>query len=132
MFQSTQLVRIGNNSISCNRMSGVHVETGCRVELRGNGIYDNRSHGIISKGDGTIIENDIIGNRECGLQLIQTADMKVQSLGSASLLSSSKILYAIYVITVVKVLQYAQTKRLPGQNTPCKMYVFFSMLSAFF
>ncbi|XP_073507973.1 F-box only protein 10 isoform X2 [Phyllobates terribilis] len=77
VFQSTQLVRIGNNSISCNRLSGVHVETGCRVELRGNGIYDNRSHGIISKGDGTITENDIIGNRGCGLQLIQTADMKV-------------------------------------------------------
>ncbi|XP_056374286.1 F-box only protein 10 [Hyla sarda] len=77
VFQSTQLVRIGNNSISCNRLSGVHVETGCRVELRGNGIYDNRSHGIISKGDGTIVENDIIGNRGCGLQLVQTADMKV-------------------------------------------------------
>ncbi|XP_053321806.1 F-box only protein 10 [Spea bombifrons] len=77
VFQSTQLARIGNNSISCNRLSGVHVETGCRVELRGNGIYDNKSHGIVSKGDGTIIENDIIGNRGCGLQLIQTADMKV-------------------------------------------------------
>lgn len=80
VFQSNQLVRIGNNSISCNRLSGVHVETGCRVELRGNGVYDNRSHGIASKGDGTIIENDIIGNRSCGIQLIHTADMKVNTL----------------------------------------------------
>ncbi|OCT59279.1 hypothetical protein XELAEV_18001231mg [Xenopus laevis] len=77
VFQSTQLTRIGNNSISCNRLSGVQVEAGCRVELRGNGIYDNRSHGLISKGDGIILENDIIGNRGCGIQLIQTADMKV-------------------------------------------------------
>ncbi|OCU00750.1 F-box only protein 10 [Xenopus laevis] len=77
VFQSTQLTRIGNNSISCNRLSGVHVEAGCRVELRGNGIYDNKSHGLISKGDGIILENDIIGNRGCGIQLIQTADMKV-------------------------------------------------------
>eukprot|EP00079_Xenopus_tropicalis_P019173 XP_012808590.1 PREDICTED: F-box only protein 10 isoform X2 [Xenopus tropicalis] len=77
VFQSTQLTRIGNNSISCNRLSGVNVEAGCRVELRGNGIYDNRSHGLTSKGDGVILENDIIGNRGCGIQLIQTADMKV-------------------------------------------------------
>ncbi|KAG8454971.1 hypothetical protein GDO86_001260 [Hymenochirus boettgeri] len=77
VFQSTQLTRIANNSISCNRLSGVQVESVCRVELRGNGIYDNRSHGITSKGDGIVLENDIIGNRGCGLQLIQTADMKV-------------------------------------------------------
>uniref|UniRef100_A0A7M4EZG7 F-box protein 10 n=1 Tax=Crocodylus porosus TaxID=8502 RepID=A0A7M4EZG7_CROPO len=77
VFQSTQLTRIANNSISCNSLGGILVETECRVELRGNGIYDNSSHGIACKGDGVIVENDIIGNLGCGLKLLQTADMKV-------------------------------------------------------
>ncbi|XP_044878402.1 F-box only protein 10 isoform X2 [Mauremys mutica] len=77
VLQSSQLTRIANNSISCNSLGGVLVESEARVELRGNGIYDNSSHGITSKGDGVIVENDIVGNRGCGLQLLQTADMKV-------------------------------------------------------
>nr|XP_033773165.1 F-box only protein 10 isoform X1 [Geotrypetes seraphini]XP_033773167.1 F-box only protein 10 isoform X1 [Geotrypetes seraphini] len=77
IFQSTQLTRIANNSISCNSLSGVLIETGCRVELRGNGIYDNSSHGVSSKGEGIIIENDILGNHGCGLQLAHSADMKI-------------------------------------------------------
>nr|XP_005309251.2 F-box only protein 10 isoform X2 [Chrysemys picta bellii] len=77
VFQSSQLTRIANNSISCNSLGGVLIESEARVELRGNGIYDNSSHGITSKGDGVIVENDIVGNRGCGLQLLQTADMKV-------------------------------------------------------
>ncbi|XP_074063709.1 F-box only protein 10 isoform X3 [Macrotis lagotis] len=77
VLQSTQLTRVANNSISCNHLGGVLVEAECRVELRGNGIYDNRGPGVSSKGDGTILENDIIGNRGCGLQLLQTANMKI-------------------------------------------------------
>ncbi|NXS55911.1 FBX10 protein, partial [Brachypteracias leptosomus] len=77
VLQSTQLTRITNNSISCNSREGVLVEAECQVELRGNGIYENSSHGIISKGEGIIAENDIIGNHRCGLQLLQAADMKV-------------------------------------------------------
>ncbi|XP_043370359.1 F-box only protein 10 isoform X3 [Dermochelys coriacea] len=77
VLQSSQLTRIANNSISCNSLGGVLIESEARVELRGNGIYDNSSHGITSKGDGVVIENDIIGNRGCGLRLLQTADMKV-------------------------------------------------------
>ena len=78
MAQSSQLTRMANNSISCNRQSGVKVEAQCKVELRGNGIYDNRGHGIITKGDSTVvIENDIIGNRGSGLQLLPTSDTKV-------------------------------------------------------
>ncbi|KAM9137622.1 F-box only protein 10 isoform 2-T2 [Pangshura tecta] len=77
VLQSSQLTRIANNSISCNSLGGVLIESEARVELRGNGIYDNSSHGITSKGDGVIVENDIVGNRGCGLQLLQTADMKV-------------------------------------------------------
>uniref|UniRef100_A0A8C7BBI0 F-box protein 10 n=2 Tax=Neovison vison TaxID=452646 RepID=A0A8C7BBI0_NEOVI len=76
--QSSQLTRVANNSISCNRQSGVKVEAQCKVELRGNGIYDNRGHGIITKGDSSIvIENDIIGNRGSGLQLLPRSDTKV-------------------------------------------------------
>ncbi|XP_064415315.1 F-box only protein 10 [Latimeria chalumnae] len=77
VFQSSLLTRIANNSISCNSIGGVLIEMSCRVELRGNGIYDNSSHGITSKGDGILIENDIIGNQGCGLQLLESADMKV-------------------------------------------------------
>ncbi|XP_039330723.1 F-box only protein 10 isoform X3 [Saimiri boliviensis] len=76
--QSSQLTRVANNSISCNQQSGVKVEAQCKVELRGNGIYDNRGQGIITKGDSTIvIENDIIGNRGSGLQLLPRSDTKV-------------------------------------------------------
>ncbi|XP_059956890.1 F-box only protein 10 isoform X2 [Mesoplodon densirostris] len=75
--QSSQLTRVANNSISCNHQSGVKVKAQCKVEFRGNGIYDNRGHGIITKGDGTVIENDIIGNRGSGLQLLPTSDTKV-------------------------------------------------------
>ncbi|XP_054040710.1 F-box only protein 10 isoform X5 [Rissa tridactyla] len=77
VLQSSQLTRIANNSISCNSRGGVLVEADCQVELRGNGIYENSSHGIVSKGEGIIAENDIIGNHRCGLQLLQAADMKV-------------------------------------------------------
>lgn len=78
IVQSSQLTRVANNSISCNRQSGVKVEFQCKVELRGNGIYDNRGHGIITKGDGTaVVENDIIGNRGSGLQLLPRSDTKV-------------------------------------------------------
>lgn len=78
IVQSSQLTRVTNNSISCNRQSGVKVEAQCKVELRGNGIYDNRGHGIITKGDSTaVVENDIIGNRGSGLQLLPRSDTKV-------------------------------------------------------
>ncbi|NXK13040.1 FBX10 protein, partial [Herpetotheres cachinnans] len=77
VLQSSQLTRIANNSICCNSREGVLVEAECQVELRGNGIYENSSHGIISKGEGVIEENDIISNHRCGLQLLQAADMKV-------------------------------------------------------
>ncbi|XP_066895811.1 F-box only protein 10 isoform X5 [Kogia breviceps] len=75
--QNSQLTCVANNSISCNHQSGVKVEAQCKVEFRGNGIYDNRGHGIITKGDSTVIENDIIGNWGSGLQLLPTSDTKV-------------------------------------------------------
>ncbi|NXL53036.1 FBX10 protein, partial [Podilymbus podiceps] len=77
VLQSSQLTCIENNSISCNSQAGVLVEAECQVELRGNGIYENSRHGIVSKGEGIITENDIVGNYRCGLQLLQAADMKV-------------------------------------------------------
>ncbi|XP_065511852.1 F-box only protein 10 isoform X2 [Caloenas nicobarica] len=77
VLQSSQLTCIANNSISCNSRAGVLVEAECQVELRGNGVYENGSHGIVSKGEGIITENDIIDNHQCGLQLLQAAHMKV-------------------------------------------------------
>ncbi|XP_053144820.1 F-box only protein 10 isoform X2 [Hemicordylus capensis] len=77
VFQSSQLTRIANNSISCNSLDGVLVEAECKVELRGNGIYDNSSCGVASKGDGVVIENDILGNQGGGLRLLLAADMKI-------------------------------------------------------
>ncbi|NXE83115.1 FBX10 protein, partial [Cochlearius cochlearius] len=77
VLQSSRMTCVADNSIACNSQGGVLVEAECRVELRGNGIYENSSHGIVSKGEGIIVENDIIGNQRCGLQLLQAADMKV-------------------------------------------------------
>ncbi|MBN3326107.1 FBX10 protein, partial [Atractosteus spatula] len=77
VFQSSQLSRMVNNSITANTAGGVSVEAGCRVELRGNGVYDNRCHGISSRGEGVILENDIIGNHGCALRLLESADMRV-------------------------------------------------------
>ncbi|XP_009874986.1 PREDICTED: F-box only protein 10, partial [Apaloderma vittatum] len=77
VVQSGRLTRIASNSISCNSQGGVLVEAECQVELCGNGIYENSGHGITSKGEGVVAENDIIGNRRCGLQLLRAADMKV-------------------------------------------------------
>ncbi|XP_048448471.1 F-box only protein 10 isoform X3 [Rhincodon typus] len=77
IYQSSQFTHITNNSITCNSVGGVLVEAGCKVELRGNGIYDNSSHGVTSKGEGTVLENDILGNHGYGLQLLENADMKV-------------------------------------------------------
>lgn len=77
VYQSSQFTHITNNSITCNSVGGVLVEAGCKVELRGNGIYDNNSHGVTSKGEGSVLENDILGNHGYGLQLLENADMKV-------------------------------------------------------
>ena len=63
--------------LSESSQSGVKIEAQCKVELRGNGIYDNRGHGVITKGDSTVMENDIIGNRGSGLQLLPMSDTKV-------------------------------------------------------
>ncbi|XP_068276267.1 F-box only protein 10 isoform X1 [Nyctibius grandis] len=75
--QSSRLTRIAKNRIARNGRGGVLVEAECQVELRGNGIYENSSHGVVSKGEGVIAENDIVGNRRCGLRLLRAADMKV-------------------------------------------------------
>ncbi|KAM6391991.1 LOW QUALITY PROTEIN: F-box only protein 10 [Rhynochetos jubatus] len=77
VLQSSQLTCIANNSTACNSRRGVLVEAQCRVELHDNGIYENSRHGIVSKGDSVIVENDIIGNHQSGLQLLQAADMKL-------------------------------------------------------
>lgn len=77
VIQSSQLTRLVANCIHENSRGGVTVEKDCRVELRGNGVYENGGHGISFRGDGQIGENDVVGNRGYGIQISDNADVKV-------------------------------------------------------
>ncbi|XP_074544089.1 F-box only protein 10 isoform X2 [Halichoeres trimaculatus] len=77
VLQSSQLTRLVTNCILENGRGGVTVEKDCRVELRGNGIYKNSSHGVSFSGNGQVVENDVIGNRGYGIQVSGSADIKV-------------------------------------------------------
>uniref|UniRef100_A0A665WRQ1 F-box domain-containing protein n=1 Tax=Echeneis naucrates TaxID=173247 RepID=A0A665WRQ1_ECHNA len=77
VLQSSQLTRLVTNCILENGREGVAVEKDCRVELRGNGIYENNGHGVSFSGNGQIVENDVVGNRGCGIQVSGIADIKV-------------------------------------------------------
>ncbi|XP_061106815.1 F-box only protein 10-like [Conger conger] len=79
LLQSAQLSRLAGNCICSNGRVGITVAAGCRMELRNNGVYDNAGPGISSRGDGLIVENDLVGNRGCGLRLRGSADIKVLS-----------------------------------------------------
>ncbi|MBN3310242.1 FBX10 protein, partial [Amia calva] len=112
VFQSTQLSRLVNNSITSNTAGGVSVEAGCRVELRGNGVYDNSSHGISSKGDGVILENDVIGNHGCALRLLEAADMKVSVCCLGGVRGSTE--------RAARLLTMVNNSRLKGSGGQCK------------
>ncbi|KAM6972694.1 F-box only protein 10 [Aplochiton taeniatus] len=77
VLQSIQLTRLVANCVHDNSRGGVTVERDSRVELRGNGVYDNGGHGISFRGDGQIGENDVIGNRGYGIRVSDNADVKV-------------------------------------------------------
>ncbi|KAJ8271689.1 hypothetical protein COCON_G00105480 [Conger conger] len=77
VLQSGQLTRLVANCVCGNARTGVTVETGCQVELRGNGVYDNGGHGVSCRGDGQVMENDVVGNRGSGIRLAESADIKV-------------------------------------------------------
>lgn len=77
VLQSGQLTRLVANCVCGNARTGVSVETGCQVELRGNGVYDNGGHGVSCRGDGQVTENDVVGNRGSGIRLAESADVKV-------------------------------------------------------
>lgn len=77
VLQSTQLTRLVGNCIRGNSHAGVTVAKECRVELRGNGVYANGSHGVSYCGDGIIVENDIVGNHRGGIRATDNADVKV-------------------------------------------------------
>ncbi len=78
VLQSSQLTRLVTNCILDNGRGGVTVEKDCRVELRGNGIYKNKGHGVTFSGSGQIVENDVVGNRGYGIQVSGSADIKVR------------------------------------------------------
>uniref|UniRef100_A0A3Q3IJI6 F-box domain-containing protein n=1 Tax=Monopterus albus TaxID=43700 RepID=A0A3Q3IJI6_MONAL len=77
VLQSSQLTRLVTNCILENGRGGVTVEKDCRVELRGNGIYENCGPGVSFTGNGQIVENDVVGNRGYGIQVSGNADIKV-------------------------------------------------------
>uniref|UniRef100_A0A4W5JJJ1 Right handed beta helix domain-containing protein n=1 Tax=Hucho hucho TaxID=62062 RepID=A0A4W5JJJ1_9TELE len=77
VLQSGQLTRLVANCVHGNGRGGVIVERECRVELRGNGVYDNGGHGVSFRGDGQVVENDVVGNRGYGIRLTDSANVKV-------------------------------------------------------
>uniref|UniRef100_A0A1A8Q0B6 F-box protein 10 n=1 Tax=Nothobranchius rachovii TaxID=451742 RepID=A0A1A8Q0B6_9TELE len=77
VLQSSQLTRLVANCIVKNGRGGVAVEKDCRVELRGNGIYENSGHGVQFSGNGQIVENDVVGNGGSGIQVSVSSDIKV-------------------------------------------------------
>lgn len=79
VLQSSQLTRLVTNCILENGRGGVTVEKDCRVELRGNGVYENSGHGVSFSGNGQIVENDVVGNRGAGIQVSGSADIKVNT-----------------------------------------------------
>lgn len=79
VLQSSQLTRLVTNCIVENGRGGVAVEKDCRVELRGNGIYENGGHGVRLSGNGQVVENDVVGNCGCGIQVSASSDIKVRS-----------------------------------------------------
>ncbi|XP_030644077.1 F-box only protein 10 [Chanos chanos] len=77
VIQSAQLTRLVGNCIRGNGRAGIAVERECRVELRCNGVYGNGSHGICFRGDGQVVENDVVGNRAFGIRVMENADVQV-------------------------------------------------------
>lgn len=77
VLQSSQLTRLVANCILENGRVGVAVEKDSRVELRGNGVYGNGSHGVVFGGNGQIVENDVLGNCGYGIQVSGSADIKI-------------------------------------------------------
>lgn len=80
VIQSAQLTRLVGNCVLCNGWTGVTVDGECRVELRGNGVYGNNCHGVCFRGDGLIVENDVVGNNAVGIRVMDNADVKVSLL----------------------------------------------------
>ncbi|XP_073698492.1 F-box only protein 10 [Garra rufa] len=77
VVQSAQLTRLVGNCVLSNGWTGVAVDIECRVELRGNGVYGNNCHGVSFRGDGLIVENDVVGNNAVGIRVMDNADVKV-------------------------------------------------------
>lgn len=84
IIQSAQLTRLVGNCVLCNGWTGVAVDRESRVELRGNGVYGNGCHGVCFRGDGLIVENDVVGNNSVGIRVMDNADVKVSLLQSLS------------------------------------------------
>ena len=48
-----------------------------QIEIQGNGIYDNKDHGVACENEAVIFENDILGNGQTGIQLTSNKSVQV-------------------------------------------------------
>ncbi|XP_077869565.1 F-box only protein 10-like [Saccoglossus kowalevskii] len=69
LIDQLPIATVINNSITCNAGSGIAITENSSIDLHGNGIYDNSKYGVVSRGSGRVVENDIIGNQMAGIQL---------------------------------------------------------------
>lgn len=70
-------VILQSNFLTCNSGSGVLISGTGQVDIHGNGIYDNREHGIWCQSATNITENDILGNNLNAIYLHMCAEVKV-------------------------------------------------------
>ncbi|KAM9819470.1 F-box only protein 10 [Syngnathus typhle] len=77
VLQSSHLTRLVANCIVANGRAGVTVKKDSRAELRSNGVYENKGHGINFTGSGQMVENDLVGNWNYGIQVSGSGDVKV-------------------------------------------------------
>ena len=68
-----------------------------QVTVIGNGIFDNRDHGLFVKNQATVEENDIVGNQRSALQLERNSNVIV-SLFIARVLYSQKHIHQVLVL----------------------------------
>ena len=51
-----------------------------KVEVEGNGVYENSEHGIVSHGKATIKNNDVFCNQLSALSLMKEANVSVSRI----------------------------------------------------
>ena len=66
-----------SNTIRNNLLSGVNVAVGVCCTIQSNGIYDNRRHGVVTAGLGTVQHNDLLAHVHSTLRVLACANVTV-------------------------------------------------------